>query len=41
MQVNIGAQQVNVAQASNRAGEESEEQREFINANRLAPSSES
>ena len=41
VQVNIGAQQVNVAQGSNRADEESEEQTEFINANRLAPSSES
>jgi hypothetical protein len=41
MQVNIGAQQVNVAQGSNRADEESEEETEFINANRLARSSES
>jgi hypothetical protein len=41
MQVNIGAQQVNVAQGSNRADEDSEEETEFINANRLAPSSES
>jgi hypothetical protein len=41
VQVNIGAQQVNVAQGSNRAEEESEEQTEFINANRLAPSGES
>ena len=41
VQVNIGAQQVNVAQGSNRADEDSGEQTEFINANRLAPSSES
>jgi len=41
MQVNIGAQQVNVARASNRADEDSEEETEFINANRLAPSGES
>jgi len=41
VQVNIGARQVNVAQGSNRADEESEEQTEFINANRLAPSGES
>ena len=41
VQVNIGAQQVNVARVSNSADEDSGEQTEFINANRLAPSSKS
>ena len=40
MQVNIGAQQLNVAQASNSADEDSGEQTNFINASRAARSSE-